>query len=143
MERITVETTIAKDVQTIWEHFTKPQSIQCWAFASDEWEAPLATNDVRVGGRFLTHMQAKDGSAGFNFTGSYTEVEEYKTIKYLMDKGEGEPSSRDCTISFSDLGNGTTKVTEDFYPELENSLELQKAGWQAILDNFKKFVEGK
>ena len=102
---------------------------------------PFATNDVRVGGRFLTRMQAKDGSAGFNFTGSYTEVEEYITIKYLMDVGEGEPASRDCSISFLDLGNDTTKVTEEFYPESENSLEMQKAGWQTILHNFKQFVE--
>ncbi len=88
-------------------------------------------------------MQAKDGSAGFNFTGSYTEVEEYTTLKYLMDKGEGEPSSRDCNIHFIDKGNDTTKVVEEFYPKSENSIEMQKAGWQAILDNFKKFVEGK
>ncbi len=142
MERITVETEIVKDIKTVWEHFTNPESIKVWAFASDEWEAPFATNDVKVGGRFLTRMQAKDGSAGFDFTGSYTEVEEYKTLTYIMDRGEGEPSSRDCTIHFIDQENGSTKVIEEFYPESENSIEMQKAGWQAILDNFKKFVEG-
>lgn len=81
-------------------------------------------------------MQAKDGSAGFDFTGSYTEVEEFKTIKYKMDRGEGEQHERDCIITFIDLDNGTTKVIEEFYPESDNSTELQKAGWQAILDNF-------
>ena len=140
MERITVETVVAKDIKTVWEHFTNPESIKGWAFASDEWECPYATNDVRLGGRFLTRMQAKDGSAGFDFTGSYTEVDEYKTLKYIMDRGEGELQNRDCTVTCIDLGNSSTKVIEEFYPESENSIEMQKAGWQAILDNFKKFV---
>lgn len=142
MERVTVETTILKDVKTVWKHFTDPKSIKEWAFATNEWEAPFATNDVCVGGRFLTRMQAKDGSAGFDFTGTYTEVKEFKTITYMMDRGEGNPSRRDCTIQFIDQKNGTSKIVEEFCPESENNIEMQKAGWQAILNNFKKFVEG-
>jgi uncharacterized protein YndB with AHSA1/START domain len=85
-------------------------------------------------------MAAKDGSTGFDFTGTYTEVEEYSRITYLMDKADDETEHREYTITFSDIGDGTTKVTEEFYPEKINSEALQRAGWTAILENFKKFV---
>lgn len=141
MEKIKVEIIIKADIKKVWNHWINPESIKGWAFASDTWECTYAENDLRVGGRFLTKMTAKDGSAGFDFTGVYTEIIEFKKISYFMDKEEGDNKHRECEITFTDLGNGTTKVEEEFYPEETNSLEMQKAGWNAILENFKKFTE--
>lgn len=127
-------------MQKVWEHWNNPMSIQGWAFASDTWECPYAENDLKVGGRFLTRMSAKDGSASFDFAGTYTEVAPFNTIKYIMDKADGENKHRECEILFTDLGDGTTKVAEEFYPEDINSEEMQRTGWAAILENFKKFM---
>ena len=143
MQKIKVETIINADIKTVWKHWNDPESIQGWAFASDDWECPYAENDLRVGGRFLTRMSAKDKSAGFDFTGTYTEVIHLRKINYIMDKMDGENQNRECTILFSDLGNGTTKLEEEFSPEETNSEEAQRSGWLAILDNFKKFVSKK
>lgn len=140
MEKIKVETIINADIKKVWKRWNDPESIKGWAFASDEWECPYAENDLRAGGRFLTRMSAKDKSAGFDFTGTYTEVEEFSKIKYIMDKADGENQNRECEVRFTDLGNGTTKIEEEFYPEEINSAEMQKAGWSAILENFKKFL---
>ncbi len=140
MQKIKVETLIAADIKKVWKHWNDPESIKGWAYASDTWECPYAENDLRVGGRFLTRMSAKDGSQTFDFTGTYTEVSEFNKIKYIMDKADGENKHRECEIIFTDLGNGTTKIEEEFYPEEINSEEMQKAGWNAILLNFKKFV---
>lgn len=141
MQKIKIETIINTSIQKVWKHWNEPESIKGWAYASDTWEAPYAENDVKVGGRFLTRMSAKDGSASFDFTGTYTEVIEFSKIKYLMDKDESESANRECEIIFTDLGNGTTKIEEEFDAESLNSAEMQKAGWSAILENFKKFVE--
>ena len=140
MEKIKVETIIEADIKKVWEHWNNPESITGWAFASDTWECPYAENDLRASGRFLTRMSAKDGGASFDMTGTYTEVIEFEKIKYIMDKADAEDTHRECTIIFTDLGNGSTKVEEEFYPEEINSEEMQRAGWQAILENFKKFV---
>ncbi len=140
MQKIKVETIINADIKKVWEHWNNPESIKGWAFASDTWECPYTENDVRVGGRFLTRMSAKDGSASFDFTGTYINVTPFENIKYIMDKADGENQHRECEIIFTDLGNGTTKIEEEFYPEEVNSTEMQKAGWSAILENFKKFV---
>ena len=134
-DAITVESIINAPVEKVWEHFNDPGSITQWAFASDEWEAPHAENDLRVGGSFLTRMQAKDGSAGFDFKGTYTDVIEHQEIAYVMDDGIKVLST------FEDLGDGQTKVTTTFDMERENSAEMQREGWQAILNNFKQFVE--
>jgi len=85
-------------------------------------------------------MSAKDSRASFDFTGKYTEVVDYKSIKYIMDKADGENQHRECDIIFTDIGDGTTKIEEEFFPEEINSEEVQRAGWSAILENFKKFV---
>lgn len=143
MQKIKVETIVGADVEKVWKHWNEPESIKGWAFASDDWECPYADNDLRVGGRFVTRMAAKDGSFSFDFAGTYTEVLEFERIAYLMDRADGEEEARDCLIIFRDLGDGTTKIEEEFYPETQNSTELQKAGWQAILENFKKFVANK
>lgn len=141
MEKIKVETIVHADIEKVWKHWNDAESITQWAFASDTWECPYAQNDLRAGGRFLTRMSAKDKSEGFDFTGTYTEVIEFQKITYVMDKADGENKHRECEITFTDLGNGTTKVQEEFYPEEINSEEIQKAGWGAILENFKKLVE--
>ena len=140
MQKIKVETIINADIKKVWRHWNNTESIKGWAFASDTWHCPYAENDLKVGGRFLTRMSAKDGSTTFDFTGTYTEVVEFEKIKYIMDKADGENKHRECKIIFTDLGNNTTKVEEEFYPEEINSEDMQRAGWTAILENFKKFV---
>ncbi len=141
MQKITVETIVHADIQKVWKHWNEPQSITGWAFASDTWECPHAENDLTIGGRFLTRMSAKDGSFGFDFAGTYTDVVPNEKINYAMDKAPDDESGRECEITFTDLGDGTTKITEIFDAEEINSIELQKSGWQSILENFKKFVE--
>lgn len=140
MQPITIETIVPASIETVWKHWNDTQSIQGWAFASDTWECPYAENDLRPGGRFLTRMSAKDGSATFDMTGTYTDVVEFARIKYIMDKADGENEHRECEVVFTDLGDDTTKIQETFTPEQENSEEMQRAGWSAILENFKKFV---
>ncbi|MDP4099312.1 SRPBCC family protein [Paenibacillus sp. P96] len=131
---ITVETTVDAPMEKVWAYWTEPQHITEWSFASDEWHAPKAENDVRTGGAFLTRMEAKDGSFGFDFSGVYDEVRPHELIAYTL--GDG----RKVTITFSNQGNGT-KVVEVFEAEGENPIEMQQAGWQAFLDNFKKYCE--
>lgn len=133
---ITVEAVIKAPVETVWECWTEPGHITKWYFASDDWHAPMAENDLKVNGKFKTRMAAKDGSAGFDFEGVYTKVQLHKTIEYIL--GDG----RRVGISFS--GHGTkTKVVETFDPENKNPYEMQKNGWQTILDNFRIYVESK
>lgn len=141
MPKIHTEVFVNKNKEKVWQEYTNPESIRNWAFASDDWECPNATNDLRVGGKFLTRMQAKDGSYGFDFTGTYGEVENLKKIKYFMDKASSEEKSRECEITFEDMGNDVTHVIVVFDSENENPIEMQKNGWQSILDNFKKHVE--
>lgn len=138
---IKIETIIHAPVTKVWEHWNNPESIKGWAFASDTWECPYAENDITTGGRFLTRMSAKDGSASFDFTGTYTEVVPLEKITYIMDKADAEVEHRECEIIFTDLGDGATKIEESFSPEEINSEEMQRAGWSAILENFKKFIE--
>ncbi|MCU6793826.1 MULTISPECIES: SRPBCC family protein [Paenibacillus] len=131
---ITVETTVHKPVGQVWKHWTEPQHITKWCFASDDWHAPNADNDLRVGGNFVTRMEAKDGSFGFDFGGVYDEVRINEFISYTI--GDG----RKVAITFISQENDT-KVIETFEAETTNSIEMQKAGFQAILDNFKKYSE--
>lgn len=131
---ITVETTIKAPVEKIWSFWTEPKHITHWCNASDDWHAPYAENDLKVHGKFKTKMAAKDGSAGFDFGGVYTKVLKNKAIEYIMEDG------RKVEINFADHGT-ETKVVETFEMESENSYELQKGGWQAILDNFKRYSE--
>ncbi len=124
-----------ESIEKVWDAYTMPEHIMKWAFADESWHAPRAENDLRVGGKFLTRMEAKDGSAGFDFTGTYDEVVPRQRIAYTMDDG------RKATVLFEEMGN-STYVKVIFDPESENSVEMQKGGWQAILNNFKKYVEG-
>lgn len=131
---ITIESTVNAPVSKVWELWNNPEHITKWAFASDDWEAPHAKNDLRVGGKFTTRMSAKDGSEGFDFTGIYSTVDEYSLIEYDMSDG------RQVKVKFEETPEGT-KITETFDPENENPLEMQKQGWQEILNNFKRYVE--
>ena len=141
MTKIKIQTSIKASIKDVWKHWNEPQSIQNWAFASDDWECPYAENDLKVGGRFLTRMSAKDKSMSFDFTGTYMEVIEFSKIKYRMDKSEEAIKQRECEIIFTIINDTTVQVEEEFDAEEINSEELQKAGWTAILNNFKKFVE--
>jgi uncharacterized protein YndB with AHSA1/START domain len=131
---ITISTTINAPIAEVWKFWNLPEHITRWAFASDDWEAPSAENDLQIGGRFKTRMQSKDGKDGFDFEGVYDAVVENKLIVYTLTDG------RQVTITF-DEGEEGVKITETFEPESENSEELQRSGWQAILDNFKRYVE--
>jgi uncharacterized protein YndB with AHSA1/START domain len=131
---ITVETTVKAPVEKVWKYWTLPEHITKWNHASDDWHSPHSENDLRPGGKFLARMEAKDGSIGFDFGGIYDEVKTNELITYSM--GDG----RKVKVTFSGSGN-ETKVTETFDPENQNPVEMQKGGWQMILDNFKKYVE--
>lgn len=141
MNTITVQTIINAPLEKVWNYWNEPEHITKWAFASDDWEAPHATNDLQVGGKFVTTMAAKDKSVSFDFGGTYTNIIPNELIEYSMSNDPTEESARKVSISFSSPSEETTKIVETFDPENENPEEMQRAGWQAILDNFKKYVE--
>ncbi len=130
----TVETAIKEPIEKVWKYWTEPKHITRWYNASDDWHAPYAENDLRVDGKFKTTMAAKDGSVSFDFEGVYTNIKEYKVIEYTINDG------RKVKITFSGQGD-ETKVIETFETENINPHEVQRGGWQAILDNFKKYTE--
>jgi uncharacterized protein YndB with AHSA1/START domain len=131
---LTVQTTIVASLEKVWELFTKGEHISNWYFAADTWHCPSAENDVKVCGKFNYLMAAKDGSFRFNFEGTYTEVTLYKSMSYVL------ADARTVNLTFEEKNNQIT-ITESFDPESENTLELQKSGWQMILNNFKNYVE--
>lgn len=131
---ITVEAEVKAPVEKVWQFWTLPEHIVKWNNASDDWHTPYAENDPRTGGKFLSRMEAKDGSFGFDFGGVYDEVVINKKIEYTMADG------RKVTITFTPNGD-VCKVSETFDAEETNSAEMQRAGWQAIMDNFKKYAE--
>ncbi len=133
---ITVKTTVKAPVEKVWKNWSTPEDIVRWNNASDDWHTTRAENDLRAGGKFLARMEAKDGSAGFDFGGIYDEVKPNELIKYTLG------DDRKVSVIFSSVGE-ETKVTETFEAEKTNPLEMQRAGWQAILDNFKKYTESK
>jgi uncharacterized protein len=132
---ITINTTVNATAEKVWDYFTKPEHIIKWNYASDDWHTTKAENDVRIGGKFNSRMEAKDGSMGFDFCGHYTH------IKYLEDIAYTLGDSRKVNIHFEKINDGI-KLTESFEPEKENSSEMQKQGWQSILNNFKTYTEG-
>ena len=131
---ITIEVEVNAPVEKVWNSWTAPEHIVNWCQASDDWHAPAAENDLRTGGRFKTTMAAKDGSLSFDFGGVYTEVVENESIKYTMD------DDRKAIITFIREGDKTF-IEESFEAENINSLDMQRFGWQAILNNFKKYTE--
>lgn len=131
---ITVETVVHSPVEKVWEYWTDPEHIKQWNNASDDWHTPYAENDLRVGGKFVSRMEAKDGSFGFDFGGVYDKVSTNESIAYTL--GDG----RKVKIAFLRQENDT-RIIESFDAEETHTVEMQQAGWQAILDNFKKYAE--
>ncbi len=132
-DKITVTAIVNVISQKVWDYYTNPVHITQWNFADASWHCPNTENDLCVGGTYNARMEAKDGSAGFDFIAVYTQLEEGKVFSY-------EFGGRVAQVTFEDLGT-QTRVTVSFDPENENSLELQKNGWQMILNNFKAYAE--
>ena len=131
---ITVQTTVNAPVEKVWRLWSQPEHITKWNSPSADWHTPRAENDLRTGGKFMSRMEAKDGSMGFDFGGVYDDIRENEHIAYTMDDG------RKVTVDFTE-DEDQTRVVETFDPESENPREMQHAGWQAILDSFKRYAE--
>ena len=131
---ITVSTKVNAPIEKVWEYFSKPEHIVKWNNASEDWHTPKAENDFRVGGGLVYRMEAKDGSFGFDFGGKYDEVHQHQRIAYTLG------DNRKVELDFSSEGEATT-VTEKFEAESTHDIEMQRNGWQAILDNFRKYTE--
>jgi uncharacterized protein YndB with AHSA1/START domain len=130
---ITVDVVVQATSAEVWRAYTTPHDIMQWNAASDDWHTTAASVDLRVGGAFSSRMEAKDGSFGFDFAGTYTAITPEKLIEYSF-------GDRTAKVEFIDGENGVT-VRVTFEPEQENPVEMQRGGWQAILDNFKRHVE--
>ena len=132
--KISVETTIAASIDEVWRAYTTPEDIKKWNAASDDWHTTSATVDLRIGGAFSSRMEAKDGSMGFDFAGTYTNIVKHKLIEYSF-------GDRSAHVEFADNLKGVTvRVTFDSEPT--HSIDQQRDGWQAILNNFARHVEG-
>ncbi len=134
MDLITVESIIEAPIDMVWDFWTKPEHVMHWNFASSDWHCPRANSDFNIGGEFHYIMAAKDGSVEFDFCGTYTKIIDKTFIEIFLEDG------RELNIQFESEGNAT-KIIETFEPEEVNSIELQKQGWQAILNNFKAYAE--
>ncbi len=134
--RITIAATIAAKPEQVWQYWTEPHHIIQWNFASDDWCCPRAENDLQVGGKYRARMEAKDGSFGFDFEAVYTAVDPHRQLAYTMADG------RTVATAFEDQPVGT-RITLVFDAETENPIDMQRDGWQAILNNFKHYVEAK
>ncbi len=131
---ITIETTVNAPIEKVWSYWTSPDHITQWNAANEDWHTTKAENDLKVGGKFSSRMEAKDGSFGFDFGGTYTEVVTNEKITYTLE------DDRKVSITFTQTPEGVN-VVEVFEAETQNSEELQRSGWQAILDNFKRYTE--
>lgn len=132
---VEVKVDVKSDIETVWECWTKPEHIINWYFASETWHTPSAINDFKEDGKFSYRMESKDGSMGFDFAGRYLKIEDYKLIRYLLE------DTRRVDVKFKGKGDFIT-VTEDFEAESDNTKDIERAGWQAVLENFKSYVEG-
>jgi uncharacterized protein YndB with AHSA1/START domain len=132
--KITITATISADRNKVWDYYTLPEHITKWNFASDEWHCPKASNDLILGGKYYARMEAKQGDMGFDFEAFYIDIIRNEKLSYKMSDG------REVNILFKEV-NSSTEIEITFDAESLNSLELQKNGWQAILNNFKKYVE--
>lgn len=131
--KITVQTLVAAPLPQVWSFYTSPEHIVQWNAASDDWHTTTATVDLRVGGEFSSRMEAKDGSFGFDFAGTYTKVIEHSLLEYAF-------GDRTASVAFQETKDGV-RVTVTFDAENEHPADMQQQGWQAILDNFKRHVE--
>lgn len=131
--KITVSAIVNADKSKVWDCYTNPAHIVHWNFADPSWHCPKAENDLTIGGKYLARMEAKDGSFGFDFEAIYTSIDMGNSFSYTF-------GDRFCNVSFKEADD-QTKVTVSFDPETEHPIEMQQAGWQAILNNFKSYVE--
>lgn len=134
--KIKVEAIVSSEISKTWDAYTKPSHITKWNFASEDWHCPKAENNLKAGGKYLARMEAKDGSFGFDFTAIYDEVLQQERLVYTLADG------RQASVEFSTTTKGT-RITVAFDPESENSIDMQRDGWQAILNNFKKYLESR
>jgi len=132
---ITIKSTVDASIDKVWKFFTEPKHIKQWNNASEDWHTTVAENDLRAGGRFLSRMEAKNGSFGFDFSGTYDEVKTHELIAYTLD------DERKVNIIFTSLENEKTEIVQSFEAEDENPVEMQQSGWQSILDNFEYYTE--
>lgn len=141
MEQSTIEVTVSavvhKSLNQVWTLWTEPEHVKNWNNASPDWHTPHAENDLTVGGKFTYTMAAKDGSFSFDFWGVYNEIIEFERLVIRLG------DERNMSVSFSEDENGNTVITETFDAESQNPVDLQRQGWQAILDNFKDYAESK
>lgn len=133
MTKITVQSTVAAPVEKVWRAYTNPEDIKQWNAASDDWHTTKATVDLREGGAFSSRMEAKDGSMGFDFAGTYTKIVEHKLIEYSF-------GDRTGLVEFAPGPKGGTSICVTFDSESTHPVEQQRSGWQAILDNFARHV---
>ncbi|HQW12339.1 MAG TPA: SRPBCC family protein [Saprospiraceae bacterium] len=133
-DKITVSTSINADIKKVWQYYTSPEHITKWNFADPSWYCPSAENDLKVGGKYRSRMEARDGSMGFDFEGTYDDIVPDQKIKYSLQDG------RVVEVIMEPVGS-QTNITVNFDAETENPMEAQQKGWQAILDNFKNYVE--
>ncbi|MES2630114.1 MAG: SRPBCC family protein [Bacteroidota bacterium] len=133
-QKLTIGVTVSAPVEKVWKMFNEPEHVKKWNNASPDWHTPHAENDVRKGGSFNYRMEARDGSFGFDFGGTYSEVDHEKSLAYTL--GDG----REVSATFTANGD-STRIDETFEAEGQNPVEMQQAGWQSILDNFKKYAE--
>lgn len=136
MQTIQIQQTINASIERTWDFYTSPSHIINWNFASDDWCYPSAENDLNIGGKYKARMEAKDKSFGFDFEATYTQIVPYQSFQYQIADG------RLVDVKFDNVGNQTT-ITIIFEAETINPIDLQQKGWQAILDNFKKYIESK
>jgi len=132
--KITINTVIVADIQKVWDYYNSPEHITKWNHASDDWHCPKAENDMKIGGTYLARMEAKDGSFGFDFKAIYDEIIPMAKVAYTLE------DERKVVTIFEKQGE-QTKVTTVFDAEGMNPIDMQKAGWQAILNNFKRYTE--
>lgn len=133
-QKITIDATVNAPLDKVWERYTAPEHVTQWNFASDDWCCPSASNDMRIGGKYAARMEAKDGSFGFDFEATYTDLTPQDSFTYVLEDG------RAVTTRFKALGD-KTEVTTVFDAETENPVDMQRDGWQAILNNFKAHAE--
>ncbi|WP_300489806.1 SRPBCC family protein [Flavobacterium sp.] len=132
--KITINATILADKNKVWNYYTQPEHITQWNFADPSWHCPKASNDMQVGGTYSARMEARDGSFGFEFEATYDEISDGEHFSYTM------PDGRQVTVTFHENDTATDLVIA-FDPENQNPIEMQQSGWQAILNNFKKYAE--
>ncbi len=133
-QRITVETQVNAPLEVVWSFWTGTKHIEVWNAASKDWYTPQAINNLKIGGRFTYRMEARDGSSGFDFAGTYTTIVPNEKIEYKLDDG------RVVRIDFIPE-NGMVSIVETFEPETIHGLDMQRVGWQTILDSFKAYTE--